>query len=308
MAFQLYSLKVEGKNLYNAVFKAPFAACVDTETNIHLWNLTGDEPIHYILEGHTFYIDRIILGSNVLVSSALNIIKIWRLSDGVCLNTLNSSPMSRIYDIVLNEEQGIIAGGGSGDIVWIWRIEDGVCLHSLSGHSGCIFCIAIGNGVIVSGGYDKTIKIWNLSDGSLIRTLVGHPDTICSLSIGDGFIASGDGLGTIKIWRLLDGELLHTLRRHSDSIVRIVFTPKYMLSYGSNCLVIRWRLTDWKIIQSLVLTAIRNWYGDFSSEFIIGNKDKRDSIEIWQFTDIKRYEILRWAHSTGRIRRTIRDK
>ena len=88
-----------------------------------------------------------------------------------------------------------------------WR-----CIHTLSGHSNCVFSVAISpdGKTLVSGSSDKTIKIWRLDTGELLRTLTGHLEWVRAVAISpDGqTLVSGSGDHSIKIWDLATGQLL----------------------------------------------------------------------------------------------------
>ena len=90
------------------------------------------------------------------------------------------------------------------------RPEEFTLLRTISGHSGDIYCIAIGpdGTLLASGSSDQTIKLWNLLTGQELRTLSGHSDSVNSVAISpDGqFLASGSADKTIKLWNLLTGQ------------------------------------------------------------------------------------------------------
>src|SRR5262249_42496634 len=58
--------------------------------------------------------------------------------------------------------------------------------------------------LLVSASHDKTVRLWNPDTGAAVRTLSGHTDCVFSLAISpDGErIASGTWNGEVKIWNV----------------------------------------------------------------------------------------------------------
>jgi S1-C subfamily serine protease len=174
-----------------------------------------DFKLSHSLVGHTSLVYSVAIspdGQTIVSGSEDRSIKIWRLSDGQLLKTLNTDMSGGGYNnsigavVISPDGKNIIAGGG-GSTIKIWRLSDGQLLKTLIGHTSPISSLLISpNGKnIISGSRDNTIKIWRLSDGQLLQTLSGHTNWINALAISsDGkAIISGSSDNTIKIWRVI---------------------------------------------------------------------------------------------------------
>jgi WD40 repeat protein len=64
--------------------------------------------------------------------------------------------------------------------------------------------------MLISGSWDKTLKIWQVATGQLLGIFTGHSDCIYSLAIHpvEPIIASAGKDKTINLWSIRD--LTHT--------------------------------------------------------------------------------------------------
>ena len=98
-------------------------------------------------------------------------IKIWNITTGECLETLEGH--SDIISSIIKINRDIIVSGSYDKSIKIWELT-GKCLRTLEGHVFAVNClIRINETVIASGGNDNSKKIWNITTGSCIRELEG---------------------------------------------------------------------------------------------------------------------------------------
>ncbi|CAD5944935.1 hypothetical protein [Planktothrix agardhii] len=169
--------------------------------------------VNYNSESHTA-----VMGN---VYNTINKIKIWQLSTGQELRTLEGD--ASVLSLAISPDGQILVSGSADNTIKIWQLSTGEELRTLTGHSESVNSVAISpdGQILVSGSDDKTIKIWQLSTGQELRTMEGD-GSINSLAISpDGQILAsshtvvsfmgGDNDNTIKIWQLSTGEELRTL-------------------------------------------------------------------------------------------------
>ena len=169
--------------------------------------------VNYNSESHTA-----VMGN---VYNTINKIKIWQLSTGQELRTLEGD--ASVLSLAISPDGQILVSGSADNTIKIWQLSTGEELRTLTGHSESVNSVAISpdGQILVSGSDDKTITIWDLSTGQKLRTLTGA-GSINSLAISpDGqILASSDTVvhfmggsndNTIKIWQLSTGVELRTL-------------------------------------------------------------------------------------------------
>jgi len=199
-------------------------------------------------------------GLTIASGSSDNSAKIWRISDGVCLQTLSDHP-DLVWDVAFSPDGYLLAtvsGGVDEGIIKLWNWSTGECVATIKGHTSWIDAVAFSpdGATLATGSLDKTIKIWSLSDYKCIRTLTGHTDMVRSVAFSpDGLtLASGSDDQTIKIWRLMDGKCLLTLKDHGSTSWSIAYSPDgSMIAGGGNARTVNlWRTSDGVCVSSLI--------------------------------------------------------
>ena len=110
--------------------------------------------------------------------------------------------------------------------------------------------------LIASSSSDCSIKIWSFFNGKQIRSFIGHNSTIWNIiSTHDcRFLISGARDSTIKVWRIISGEQVYTFLKgaHSSDItcVSISLDNKKMFSVSIDHKLIIWKTRTKKIIKS----------------------------------------------------------
>jgi len=155
-------------------------------------------------------------------------VKIWRLSDGSCINTL-SGHSANISSIAISPNGRTLVSGSWDKTVRIWNVADGTCIGTLVGHTKEVSSVAfspLGN-LIASGDRDKIILLWDFPSGNCVDTLVGHLGSVRSLSFRrDGrFLASASSDKTLRLWSLEHNECWEAFTEHRASLNTVAFSP-----------------------------------------------------------------------------------
>ncbi|MFH1956907.1 MAG: protein kinase [bacterium] len=225
------------------------------------------------------------------LASGSKTIKIWRVSDGSLIRTLEGHT-DFVNSIVYSPDGKYIASGNCADTIEIWRVSDGSLIRTLKSHIGEVESVSYSpdGKYIASGSDDKTIKIWRVIDGSLIRTLKRHTSWVQSVSFSpDGkYLASGSNDDTIKLWRVSDGSLIRTLEGHTDYVCSVSFSPdgKFIVSGGRDDTIKLWRVSDGSLIRTM--EGHTDDVGSVSyspdGKYIASGSDDK-TIKIWRVID-----------------------
>ncbi|NEP08594.1 MAG: WD40 repeat domain-containing protein [Okeania sp. SIO4D6] len=123
------------------------------------------------LSGHKGWVYAVAISSDgkTLASSSYDgTIKIWNLSNGKLLHTINAHA-DAIESLAMSPDGKILASGSWDNRIKLWNIANGTLIQTLKGHTDDVKAIAISSDgtTLASGSYDGTIKIWNLNTGSV---------------------------------------------------------------------------------------------------------------------------------------------
>ena len=183
--------------------------------------------------------------------------KIWSLSTGKCLQTLEGHT-HRVNSVIYLQDKDQIVSGSSDRTLKIWSLSTGQCLQTLHGHTDgralesrkeqqmnrnqlhqCKLLknfqrhTSSVNSVIylhdkdqlVSGNSDNTLKIWSATTGECLQTLQGHKDWVRSVIYlhDKDQVVSGSDDKTLKIWSLSTGKCLQTLQGHWSDVNSVIY-------------------------------------------------------------------------------------
>ena len=176
---------------------------------IHLWDLTTDQPIHVsVLNGHRDMV-----------------------------TTLAFSPDCKT-----------LASTSFYGTVLLWDVETGQLRHNLSAHTDSITALAFSpdNRTLASGGYwsldaESTIHLWDTYTGQLLTTIEGHTDPVFALAFSPGSpsitgkreadniyedtLASAGWDSTIRLWHPQTGQLHGTFEGDTTPVLALAFLP-----------------------------------------------------------------------------------
>lgn len=100
-----------------------------------------------------------------------NTIKLWRLSDGVVVRTLQGHSAD-VWSVRFSPEGTLLASGSGDKTIKLWRVSDGAPVRTLAGHSAEVLSVAFTpDGLTLASGSrhpDNTLKFWRASDGATL--------------------------------------------------------------------------------------------------------------------------------------------
>ncbi|KAI5665049.1 hypothetical protein M9H77_24372 [Catharanthus roseus] len=169
-------------------------------------------------------------------------LKIWRMSDLSCLESINNAHSDAINAIVVCPNKGIIYTASADGNIKIWeKSKDGrkkkhKLLSTLEKHNSSVNALVLNNdgSVLFSGGCEKTILVWERDEDSnnymmLKSSLFGHKGAILCLIYLDGLLISGSSDKTVRIWKKNKefGQYfcMAVLEGHSKGIKSLVAIP-----------------------------------------------------------------------------------
>jgi WD40 repeat protein len=198
------------------------------------------------LEGH---IDRVLSvsvtpNSQRAVSVCYGDLRVWELSSGACLRTIEFH--DRAVSCVGVTPDGRHAVSGSWDkTLRVWDLDSGALLRTLEGHDHFVSCVSVtpDGRRAVSGGYDHTLRVWDVKSGTCVRILEGHGDTVNCVSMtmdGRRAVSGSGGVShtdlTLRVWDLESGACVRTLEGHTGRVLSVAATPdgRLAVSGGSD--------------------------------------------------------------------------
>lgn len=137
-------------------------------------------------------------GERVISGSLDRTIKLWDISSGCCLSTLDwMSSEGHTGKNILGVQSCFEKLVTLFCKVEIWEICD---CHFYIFPAGVVRSLQADSWRIVSASDDKTLKVWRLSTGQRLVTLKSHTDGVTCLSFNDFVIVSGSYDKTVKLW------------------------------------------------------------------------------------------------------------
>ncbi|KAL4193554.1 hypothetical protein AMTRI_Chr06g200100 [Amborella trichopoda] len=143
-------------------------------------------------------------------------LKIWRLSDYKCLESLKAHDDA--INAVTVSKEGFIYTGSADKRIKVWTKRNGAKRHelvaTLERHKSAINALALSSdgSVLYSGSGDRSILVWEREDSaqymSVAGALRGHKRAILSLvvgsldlTVGSVMVFSGSADRTVRVWR-----------------------------------------------------------------------------------------------------------
>lgn len=160
-------------------------------------------------------------------------VQIWRISDGVLVQTLTGYgsgdiTATGVNSVAFSSDGQYLATGSSDRLVKVWRVANGTLVSSRSDHAQKVNAVGFSpNGQwLASASDDMTAKLYRTSDWGVERTLTGHTSLVLSLAFSPNSarLATGSWDQTIRIWNIPDGSLLFSLP-HGSNVDPVAFAP-----------------------------------------------------------------------------------
>ncbi|CAK0805164.1 unnamed protein product [Prorocentrum cordatum] len=229
--------------------------------------------------------------ATALSGSEDNTLKLWELSTGRCLRTLEGHT-DEVMCVTAHGKDGALSGsqdkalklwelstgrclrtghtgwmncvtapgedgalvGSEGNALKLWEPSTRRCLRTLTGHTAWAWCVtALGKDGALSGSSDKTLKLWELSTGRCLRTLEGHTDRVtCATALGEDGALSGSDDRALKLWELSTGRCLRTLTGHASAAMCVTALGEDGALSGSMDKTLKlWELSTGRCLRTL---------------------------------------------------------
>jgi WD40 repeat protein len=195
------------------------------EKNGRVWDLSSGKW-KFDLDGHKDPIDHLEVTSNsqlAITGSFDGTIKVWDLSSGECLSSLNESPSS----IFVAPDCRTLILEVDDIVVWDLVNKKKILTIDIFSKDGCSPLALTPNGQqFVTSTFDGGLQIWDLWTGKIVKTLEGHSKDIFDLAITqhNRYLISGSSDRMIKVWDIETGENLLILKGHQKATRDILVT------------------------------------------------------------------------------------
>ncbi len=238
-------------------YKNGYMASASNDKTVNVWNtLTLTSIQRYT--NHTGWVRSLDqIDNDTMVSGSLdNTIRIWKISTGVTLKTINLNAAVFVVRVFSIDSKQIVCGKeGLSNYLQIYNYETGNLTQTLNGHSSSVLSIEmLSEQFMASGSSDKRVIIWNLSTYSIKYTLTGHPNWVNSIKrLSSNLIASGDNNGTIIVRNWMTGEQIFNLTGHTNSFGfnSFDYDEQTLISGSFDKTVKFWNITNGTLIQSI---------------------------------------------------------
>ncbi|OAL48464.1 WD40 repeat-like protein [Pyrenochaeta sp. DS3sAY3a] len=206
-----------------------------SDGRVIIWDVKTGMGLHHFEENFPIFGVSFSHDSNHLVSTCMSNIKIWNVSDGTSVKSLQGHK-ANVMSAVFSHKSAFIVSGSTDTTIKIWDASTGTCVRTLEGHSHGVNSVAYSHtsNRLASSSDDATIKIWNL-DGvekpdSTPKSAVKHDNAVDKLALSHDLrlLASASSDETVKIWNVENGECLRTLTMMSIP-EDIAFSPTSIL-------------------------------------------------------------------------------
>ncbi|MBU6383697.1 MAG: WD40 repeat domain-containing protein [Verrucomicrobia bacterium] len=178
--------------------------------------------------------------------------KIWHVTTGLCLFTLNAS--GSVERVAFSPDGKRLVTASVGDII-MWDVTTGRPLFTFNEHAGdWVVHVAFSPDGTRLGtrSWDDTVKMWDVTTGRCLATLRGHTEPVSHVAFApDGTLLGTTSRedGTAKMWDLATGHCLATLRGHTDVVASIALSPngKRFATASMDDTVKIWDVEHWDV-------------------------------------------------------------
>ncbi|KAH7382615.1 WD40-repeat-containing domain protein [Phaeosphaeria sp. MPI-PUGE-AT-0046c] len=203
------------------------------------------------LEGHGCSVQLVasLHDSTMLVSASDEIIKIWDISSGACLQTLPGHGHGHTVQTVAFSQDSTRLASASNNTAKIWDISNGVCLRTLDGYGSNSVTFSHDLTRLATG-LGRTVKIWDVSSSACLWTLEGHSHIVDSVVFShDSIMLAAVSDEIVKIWDITSGACLLTIQgrgpNNSPTVNSVAFSHDLTsLATGSNQIVQIWDISS----------------------------------------------------------------
>jgi WD40 repeat protein len=206
----------------------------------------GKVSVHDVETGSL--LRQIIPGGNIfavaasadVVAAAINVpnvIKLYRVSDGTLLRTLQpAGTQPYTYATAFSPDGATLATGHFQSLVRLWNVADGSLLQTFGpgGASGSVNGLAYNSdgSLLATAWSDGFVRIWD-SQGNLVRSMgpAGQALSSCVVSPDNQFVLTGGQNGLLQLWRISTGDSVYSFTG-TGGISDVRFVPSGYAFYA----------------------------------------------------------------------------
>lgn len=204
------------------------------------WSTMGETvSLERTLSGHTGEVRFVTLTKDGkrAVSVSANCIKVWNLSDGAEIQTIQDR-VGYTSSVAITQDGHFAVCAPWDKTPTVWDLINGKQQCTLIGHTDWVRHLAVtpDGHQVVSASSDGTLKVWDISTGRELQTFHGHTSgvTALALTVDGRKVVSASTDRTLRVWDIERGTELHTLKGHLGWIDAIEVTTDGRLVSVSN--------------------------------------------------------------------------
>ena len=224
-------------------------------------------------------------GSLLVSGDIFELVKIWRLPDGVMLRTLEGHS-NVVENVALSPDSGLVASIDASGTLKLWNVQDGTLRWSITAEFSNLNLVRFapdGLTIATSGG-DKIVRLWRVADGSLIRELAGHSLPVQGIDFSpDGQLLISTGWDRLlQVWRVSDGLLVGTINNLFQGWSAAFSPDNATVAVGSSRHVRIWRISDGSLVHILTNHTANVISVRFSADgSTLAAGDVRGAVKLW---------------------------
>jgi ribosome assembly protein SQT1 len=261
-------------------------------------------------EGHTDSVAEVSFSSDgkYLATAGLDaIIKIWNVSDGVLLHTLDG-PSESIESIQWHSKGPVILAGCGDGTTWMWDAspKSGVSLNVFGGHAGPVNAAKFtpDGTKIVTVGEDGSLRVWGPKTGKSLSVISGHPfheaGINCLQISQDSTMALTGGQDNVAcISNLVTGKVKLTLKGHDDGVEDVAWVQGNPWAVTGS---LDSKIGIWDLNTGNIRQFIENGAAGITSVQCIGNtiftSDTAGYIRAWDVRSSNNIQTIRASNET----------
>lgn len=212
---------------------------------LHSWSVGDCFSSLTQLEGHQKVVSGIALpsGSDKLYTGSKDeTVRIWDCQSGQCTGVVN---LGGEVGCMISEGPWLFVG--IPNVVKAWHTQNNTEL-SLSGPTGQVYALVVGNDLLFAGVQDGAILAWKFNAVSNCfepaASLKGHTQSVITLVVGANRLYSGSMDRSIRVWNLENLQCLQTLSDHTSVVMSLLCWDQFLLSCSLDGTVKVWVATE----------------------------------------------------------------
>lgn len=247
-------------------------ASTSADLTIKLWDFSNDGDYECLktLRGHDHNISGVVFAPSTenAVSDRLyscsrdHTIKVWEISTGYCLHTLNGGHSDWVRDVAVSDDGLYLASCGNDRSVLFWDLQHMRLLQSLREHEHVVESVVFAT----SGLQEQAIEKAQAKQLAAIGATANGQTAVAVTANGNGpavvegrrlkFLLSGSRDRTVRLWEAFSGTLLMTFVNHENWVRSVRFHPcgKYAISASEDKTI---RVYDLEVREPALADVLR---------------------------------------------------